>query len=181
MVQSSDTTNRELDVQGFGELQYSPGALLRGAFWDWPSAGGVGWQLDMTWDWTHDRLYTMAANIGAWPASARTMERSMAMGHMGRHGLGLESKPSRHRTCPHRWHSWPASAHPWQSKPGTVATIGARVGVPGWTGKLRRFRLRIVLNTERISTSTWSRTPSTGPSVARRISRGPDNKPRRLR
>lgn len=56
--QSNDTTNRELDVQGFGALQYSPGALLRGAFWNWPSAGGTGWQLGMTWGWSHDRLYT---------------------------------------------------------------------------------------------------------------------------
>ena len=35
------------------------------------------------------------------------------------------------------------SISPSASKLGTVATIGARVGVPfGWTGKLRRFRLR---------------------------------------
>ena len=55
---ASDTTNRALDVQGFGTVQYSPGAMLRGAFWNWPSAGGVGWQLGMTWDWSHDRFYS---------------------------------------------------------------------------------------------------------------------------
>ena len=54
----ADSSARTLDIQGFGALQYSPGALLRGAFWNWPSAGGTGWQLGMTWDWAHDRFYS---------------------------------------------------------------------------------------------------------------------------
>ena len=54
----SDTTSRALDLQGFAAAQYSPGAMLRGAFWNWPSAGGVGWQLGMTWDWKHDRFFS---------------------------------------------------------------------------------------------------------------------------
>ena len=58
VLQTNDTNNRELDVQGFGAVQYSPGALLRGAFWDWPSSGGVGWQLVFFFDWSNYVIYT---------------------------------------------------------------------------------------------------------------------------
>ena len=51
----SDSIPRLLELAGFGTLQYSPGAQLRGPWWNWPSAGGTGWQLGLTWDWKHDR------------------------------------------------------------------------------------------------------------------------------
>tara|TARA_B100000963_G_scaffold361962_1_gene401338 strand:+ start:4442 stop:6028 length:1587 start_codon:yes stop_codon:yes gene_type:complete len=56
--QKSDTANQAPGIQGFGTIQYSPGAIHRGAFWNWPSAGGTGWQLGMTWDWSKNQFYT---------------------------------------------------------------------------------------------------------------------------
>mgnify|MGYP001024984148 FL=1 len=48
-------TAQSLEISGYGALQYSPGAKLRGAWLSVPSAGGVGWQLGTTWAWNSGR------------------------------------------------------------------------------------------------------------------------------
>ena len=103
----ADSSARTLDIQGFGALQYSPGALLRGAFWNWPSAGGTGWQLGMTWDWAHDRFYSRGhgEHWRVAGVSAHDWNEAWQWGTWDGMGWGLESQPGRHRLgspCGHR-------------------------------------------------------------------------------
>ncbi len=62
-------TSQSLEISGYGTLQYSPGATLRGPWLSAPSAGGVGWQLGMTWTW----------QLGRWSSSGM-LEHSRVAG-----------------------------------------------------------------------------------------------------
>ena len=60
-----DSVESGVEFSGYGAVQYSPGALLRGTFMTWPSAGGLGWQLGGTWHWNSER-WSSSGSLEHW-------------------------------------------------------------------------------------------------------------------